>query len=249
VSDGTSLLFDLPGFRVVSCEEDDSGVRRAVIMQVADEHACPRCGVLVDGKPVRPTRVADQGPAVRGPAAGGGLAQAPVSVRRAAVFAAGVHRAVGAGAAAASPHRSTASSARAGGVSVGAGAVGRSRRVRGVLVERAPRVGRRRDRPGRHAGCAGADARLGRDPSPLAALELGRGGWLAVIEPVDDLVRRPGPRPAGMAARPGAGAVRRRRGDLARRSARGLADGDRGGRVGPVGAVRRGDPPAAARRR
>ena len=61
MSDGTSLLFDLPGFRVVSCEEDDSGVRRAVIMQVADEHACPRCGVLVDGKPydLRESRIKD----------------------------------------------------------------------------------------------------------------------------------------------------------------------------------------------
>jgi hypothetical protein len=46
VSDATSLLFDLPGFRVVSCEEVDTGGRRAVIMQTADEHACPRCGVL-----------------------------------------------------------------------------------------------------------------------------------------------------------------------------------------------------------
>ena len=46
MSDATSLLFDLPGFRVVSCEEVDTGGRRAVIMQTADEHACPRCGVL-----------------------------------------------------------------------------------------------------------------------------------------------------------------------------------------------------------
>jgi transposase len=61
VSDGTSLLFDLPGFRVVSCAEDDTGVRRAVIMQVADEHACPRCGVLVGGRPydVRESRITD----------------------------------------------------------------------------------------------------------------------------------------------------------------------------------------------
>ena len=26
MSDGTSLLFDLPGFRVVSCKEDDTGI-------------------------------------------------------------------------------------------------------------------------------------------------------------------------------------------------------------------------------
>jgi transposase len=61
VSDGTSLLFDLPGFRVVSCEEDGSGMRRVVVMQVADEHGCPRCGVLVSGRPydVREGRIKD----------------------------------------------------------------------------------------------------------------------------------------------------------------------------------------------
>ena len=59
--DATSLLFDLPGFRVVSCEEDDAGVRRAVVMQVANEHGCPRCGVLVGGKPydLRESRITD----------------------------------------------------------------------------------------------------------------------------------------------------------------------------------------------
>jgi transposase len=61
VSDATSLLFDLPGFRVVSCEEVDTGVRRVVVTQTADEHACPRCGVLVNGKPydLRESRVKD----------------------------------------------------------------------------------------------------------------------------------------------------------------------------------------------
>jgi transposase len=61
VSDATSLLFDLPGFRVVSCEEDDTGVRRVVVMQTADEHACPRCGVLVGDKPydLRELRIKD----------------------------------------------------------------------------------------------------------------------------------------------------------------------------------------------
>jgi predicted RNA-binding Zn-ribbon protein involved in translation (DUF1610 family) len=43
-----TTLPDLPGSRVVSCEETVN-VRRAVVMQTADEHACPRCGVLVDG--------------------------------------------------------------------------------------------------------------------------------------------------------------------------------------------------------
>src|SRR5512135_1816345 len=61
VSDATSLLFDLPGFRVVSVEVTPLGVRRVVVMQVAAEHACPRCGVLAGGKPydVREMRVKD----------------------------------------------------------------------------------------------------------------------------------------------------------------------------------------------
>jgi transposase len=60
VSDGTSLLFDLPGFRVVSCELVEEQ-RRVVVMQEADEHACPRCGVLVGGRPydVRESRIKD----------------------------------------------------------------------------------------------------------------------------------------------------------------------------------------------
>lgn len=61
MDDAMSLLFDLPGFRVVSCEENDIGGRRVVVMQAADEHACPRCGVLVGGKPydLRESRVKD----------------------------------------------------------------------------------------------------------------------------------------------------------------------------------------------
>src|SRR5512135_1357627 len=61
MDDATSLLFDLPGFRVVSCEENDIGGRRVVVMQVADEHACPCCGVLVGGTPydLRESRVKD----------------------------------------------------------------------------------------------------------------------------------------------------------------------------------------------
>jgi transposase len=61
VSDATSLLYDLPGFAVVSVAEADNGLRRVVIMQIAVEHACPRCGVLVGGKPydVRESRVKD----------------------------------------------------------------------------------------------------------------------------------------------------------------------------------------------
>ncbi len=61
MSDATSLLYDLPGFAVVSVEPMPGGGRQVVIMQSADEHACPRCGVLVGGRPfdVRPSRVKD----------------------------------------------------------------------------------------------------------------------------------------------------------------------------------------------
>jgi transposase len=61
MDDATSLLFDLPGFRVVSCEEIPSNQRRVVVMQRVAEHACPRCGVVVGGKPydVRESRIKD----------------------------------------------------------------------------------------------------------------------------------------------------------------------------------------------
>jgi transposase len=61
MEDATTLLFDLPGFRVVSCQETPPDGRRAVVMQSADEHACPRCGALVDGRPydVRESRIKD----------------------------------------------------------------------------------------------------------------------------------------------------------------------------------------------
>ena len=94
MSDATSLLFDLPGFRVVSVEVTPLNLRRVAVMQVDDEHACPRCGVLVAGKPydVREMRVKDLP-----------VGHRPLLVvwrkRRyrcleAAVLAAGVHRAV-----------------------------------------------------------------------------------------------------------------------------------------------------------
>jgi transposase len=61
VDDATSVLFDLPGFVVCECVELDEGARRVVIMQAASEHACPRCGVVVSGRPydVRESRVKD----------------------------------------------------------------------------------------------------------------------------------------------------------------------------------------------
>jgi transposase len=54
-------LYDLPGFEVVSVAEADDGPRRVVIMQIASEHACPRCGVIADVRPydVRESRVKD----------------------------------------------------------------------------------------------------------------------------------------------------------------------------------------------
>ncbi len=51
MSDATSLLYDLPGFRVVSCALTALGIRQVVVMQIEDEHACPQCGVLVGGRP------------------------------------------------------------------------------------------------------------------------------------------------------------------------------------------------------
>ncbi len=48
MDDGTTLLFDLPGFGVVECREDEHGLRQVVVMGVATEHGCPACGVLAD---------------------------------------------------------------------------------------------------------------------------------------------------------------------------------------------------------
>lgn len=47
MTDATSLLFDLPGFRVIDCVEDsESGGRRITVMGVADVHGCPDCAVI-----------------------------------------------------------------------------------------------------------------------------------------------------------------------------------------------------------
>lgn len=52
MKDATSVLFDLPGFVVIECvEHDDGDGRRVVIMQLAIEHGCPDCGIVVCGKP------------------------------------------------------------------------------------------------------------------------------------------------------------------------------------------------------
>ncbi len=61
MSDATSLLYDLDGFAVVSVAEADDGPRRVVIMQIAAEHACKRCGVIAGIRPygVRDSQVKD----------------------------------------------------------------------------------------------------------------------------------------------------------------------------------------------
>lgn len=46
MGDGRSLLFGLDGFQVVSVIRSPLGVRIVVIEGVADEQACPACGVL-----------------------------------------------------------------------------------------------------------------------------------------------------------------------------------------------------------
>lgn len=44
MEDGTTLLFDLPGFRVVECYVDAGSGRQVVVMVTAAEHACPSGG-------------------------------------------------------------------------------------------------------------------------------------------------------------------------------------------------------------
>jgi transposase len=46
MGDGTSLLFGLDGFRVVSVTRSPIGVRQVLIEGVANEQACPDCGVF-----------------------------------------------------------------------------------------------------------------------------------------------------------------------------------------------------------
>ncbi len=59
--------------------------RRAVIMQSADEHGCPRCGVVVGGKPYDVRESRTKGSAVLGAAAAGDLAQATLPLSGIAV--------------------------------------------------------------------------------------------------------------------------------------------------------------------
>lgn len=44
--DAASVLFNLPGYRVVEAVDAGAGSRRVTIASTASEHACPSCGVL-----------------------------------------------------------------------------------------------------------------------------------------------------------------------------------------------------------
>lgn len=48
VSEPTTLLFALPGFRVLTVELEVDGGRRVLVESEAEEGGCPWCGVLSD---------------------------------------------------------------------------------------------------------------------------------------------------------------------------------------------------------
>src|SRR5512135_1262663 len=133
MDDAMSLLFDLPGLWVVSCEEMPPDGRRVVVMQRAAEHGCPRCAVLAGGKPydVREMRVKDV-PMGHRPLEVVWRKRATAAASR--VPAAGIHRAVGADPAASPPHAAPAGPAGGDGVAVGAGDVRRRARLRRVRL-------------------------------------------------------------------------------------------------------------------
>ncbi len=58
MSDRTTLLFALPGFRVLNVTEDDDGGRVVLVETVAIEGGCPACGVLSSLIKDRPTSLA-----------------------------------------------------------------------------------------------------------------------------------------------------------------------------------------------
>ena len=60
MSDGTTLLFALPGYRVLDVAMDVDGGRVVLIESVQTEGGCPACGVLSELVKDRPTcRVKD----------------------------------------------------------------------------------------------------------------------------------------------------------------------------------------------
>jgi transposase len=56
MDDGTTLLFALPGYRVVEVVREDDGGRRVLVEALAEEAACPRCGVFTSRVHDRPVR-------------------------------------------------------------------------------------------------------------------------------------------------------------------------------------------------
>lgn len=61
MSDGTTLLFALPGFRVLDVAVDAGGGRVVLIESIEAEGGCPACGVLSALVKDRPTsRVKDR---------------------------------------------------------------------------------------------------------------------------------------------------------------------------------------------
>src|SRR4051794_312699 len=66
MDDATTLLFALPGYRVVDVSLDPDGGRRGLVETLASEGACPACGVFsgrVQDRPVRRVKDLPHGPA------------------------------------------------------------------------------------------------------------------------------------------------------------------------------------------
>jgi hypothetical protein len=85
VENGTTILFGLPGVAVDRVEVDGKGVRMVHLRtDDATAAACPECGVYSTSVRQRRTTPAE-GPALRGGAVGGALAQAAVRLPGAVV--------------------------------------------------------------------------------------------------------------------------------------------------------------------
>ena len=152
------------GFRVLSCQPSPLGVRQVVVMQSVDEHARPRCGVVVSGRPYdRPeSRIKDLP-----------FGQRPLEViwreRRYRCLEPACPQRVFTQRSEQVPPRIGSPGGRAPGSSrppgLGADAGRRRRGVRRVVMERAPGAGRCGPRAGCGAAAADADAGPGRDPA------------------------------------------------------------------------------------
>ena len=90
MSDVTTLLFALPGFRVLDVTIERDGGRRVLVENIPGEGGCPDCGVLSGQIKDRPTSRAKDPPTRPGSAPGLGP-QAPVRLRRGALRAEVVH--------------------------------------------------------------------------------------------------------------------------------------------------------------